>query len=334
MADAQSMNGPQRAAILLLSLGEDEAAAVLRHMDVNQAELLGGAMRELNAINHDQLGSALESLEARLEEEANVQAGSEAYIRSVLNNAFGESRASALLDRIFAGDSSTSLETLAWMSVDDVYEMIRHEHPQVMAIVMAYLSGERAAEVLSRLGDEVRADVLFRIARLSDVQQSALRELEDLVARQSDRSSTRKTEKIGGEKVAAGILNAMASEIEESVTEKFEQRDAELLNRIQELMFVFDNLLAVDDRGIQSLLREVSSDNLALALKGADPAMQEKIYRNMSKRAAQMMAEDLEARGPVRLADVEAAQREILEVARRMADAGDIVLASGGADYV
>ncbi|MFK8016207.1 MAG: flagellar motor switch protein FliG, partial [Gammaproteobacteria bacterium] len=192
----------------------------------------------------------------------------------------------------------------------------------------------RAAQVMARLDVELTAEVLFRIARLSDVQQSALRELEELVARQSDRTTTRKTEKIGGEKVAAAILNAMPTEAEEVVTGKFEERDAELLSRIQELMFVFENLMSVDDRGIQSLLREVSSDSLALALKGADAAMQDKIYRNMSKRAAQMMAEDLEARGPVRLADVEAAQRDILDVARKMADAGDLMLGTGGGDFV
>ena len=329
-----ALSGPARAAILLLTLGEEQAAAILRHMDVNQAEILGGAMRELNAIGQDQLDEALRSLEERLEEDANVQAGSEAYIRTVLIDAFGEARASALLDRIFAGDTSKSLENLAWMSIDSVHEMIRDEHPQVVAIVMAYLTGERAAEVMARLDDAMRAEVMYRIARLTDVQQSALRELEDLVARQSDRATVSKTEKIGGEKIAAGIMNALPTEAEEAVSAKFEERDSELLTRIQELMFVFDNLMAVDDRGIQSLLREVSSDDLALSLKGADAKMQDKIYRNMSKRAAQMMAEDLEARGPVRLADVENAQRNILEVARRMADAGDIVLATGGADYV
>lgn len=328
MADAS------RAAILLLSLGEEQASAILRHMDVNQAEVLGGAMRELNAIGQEQLDAALSSLEERLEEEANVTPSSDDYIRTVLISAFGETRASALLDRIFAGDTSKSLESLAWMSTESIFEMICEEHPQVIAIVMAYLTGERAAQVMTRLDDALRAEVLYRIARLSDVQQSALRELEDLVARQSDRASASKTEKIGGEKVAAAIMNALSGEAEEAVTASFEARDAELLTRIQELMFVFENLMAVDDRGIQSLLREVSSEDLALALKGADSKMQDKIYRNMSKRAAQMMAEDLEARGPVKLADVEAAQRNILEVARRMADAGDIVLATGGSDYV
>ncbi|MFK8015324.1 MAG: flagellar motor switch protein FliG, partial [Gammaproteobacteria bacterium] len=181
MTDAADLSGPQRAAILLLSLGENEAASVLRHMDVNQAEVLGGAMRELSAINHEQLGAALESLEARLEEEANVQSDSDGYIRNVLTNAFGESRASALLDRIFEGDASKSLETLAWMSIDDIHEMIRNEHPQVMAIVMAYLTGDRAAQGMARLDGELTAEVLFLIARLSEVQQSALRELEELV---------------------------------------------------------------------------------------------------------------------------------------------------------
>lgn len=328
------MTDASRAAILLLSMGEEQASAVLRHMDVHQAEVLGGAMRELSAIGQEQLDDALSSLEERLEEEANVTSGSDDYIRTVLISAFGENRASALLDRIFAGDTSKSLEALAWMSTESVYEMVCEEHPQVIAIVMAYLTGDRAAEVMSRLDDALRAEVLYRIARLSDVQQSALRELEDLVARQSDRATASKTEKIGGEKVAAAIMNAMSGEAEEAVTASFEERDAELLARIQELMFVFENLMAVDDRGIQSLLREVSSDDLALALKGADARMQDKIYRNMSKRAAQMMAEDLEARGPVKLADVEAAQRNILEVARRMADAGDLVLATGGNDYV
>lgn len=317
-----------------MSLGEDEASAILRHMDVNQAEVLGNAMRELEGIGQAQLDQALSSLEEKLEEDANIKAGSDAYIRNVLITAFGESKASALLDRIFAGDASESLEALAWMSIDSIYDMVHAEHPQVIAIVMAYLEGERAAQVMARLDDTMRTEVLFRVAQLNDVQQSALRELEDLVARQSDTASASKTEKIGGEKVAAGILNALPSEAEEPVTAAFEERDNELLQRIQELMFVFENLLAVDDRGIQTLLREVSSDDLALALKGADAKMQDKIYRNMSKRAAQMMAEDLEARGPVKLADVELAQRNILEVARRMADAGDIVLATSGSDYV
>ena len=326
------MNGAQRAAILLLSLGEQEAAGVLRHMDVDRAELLGRAMRELSNVNKEQLDAVLESLEVRLEEEAAVSAGSEAYIRNIFTNAFGDAKASALFDRVFADGTSESLETLAWMSIESVFEMIRHEHPQVIAIVMAYLGGERAAQVLSMLPEDTSADVLYRIACLNDVQQSALRELEELVARQTDDSAKRKKEKIGGENVAAAILNSMSSAEEEAVTEQFKARDAELLARIQELMFVFENLLSVSDRGMQSLLREVKSDTLALALRGADAEIQDKIFRNMSKRAAQMMQEDMEAKGPVRLADVEAAQREVLEVAQRMADAGDIVISAGGDD--
>lgn len=329
--DPANLSGAQRAAIVLLSLGEQEAAAVLRHMDVAEAELLGGTMRELKNVNREHLGAALDSLEERLDD-GSLAAGGDAYIRNVLTNAFGDAKASALLDRIFADGTSRSLETLAWMSVESVIEMVRHEHPQVIAILLAYLDGARAAQVLEALPADTCADVLYRIARLSDVQQSALNELEDLVTRKNDESARRKSEKIGGEKLAAGILNALNGEMEEQVATVIKERDEALLVRIQELMFVFENLLGINDRGIQALLREISSDTLALALKGADPEVQDKIYSNMSKRAAQMMAEDIEAKGPVRLADVEAAQRDILETAKRMADAGDIVINTGGGD--
>jgi len=255
-----------------------------------------------------------------------------AYIRNVLTNAFGEAKANTLLDRIFAEGASKSLEALAWMNTKSIVEMVRNEHPQIIAIVMAYLEPGPAAEVLAMLPESLRGDIVFRIAKLDDVQESALKELEVMVDRQSAGSVEAKAERIGGEKIAAGILNALGSSQEESVVEHMNSKDEELVTRIQELMFIFDNLMSVSDRHIQALLREVSGDHLGLAIKGADPAMQEKIYRNMSKRAAQMLQEDLEAKGPVRLSDVEEAQREILTIAKRMADNGDIVISSGGGD--
>ncbi|NNF17590.1 MAG: flagellar motor switch protein FliG [Gammaproteobacteria bacterium] len=336
MADTQEqINGTQRAAILLLSLGEKDAAAVLKHMAPTEAEKLGVAMSGLAQIRKDQLEDVFATLDTTLEDHAGISAGGEAYIRNVLTNAFGEAKANTLLDRIFAGADSKSLEALAWMETKAIVEMVRNEHPQIIAIVLAYLDAERAAEVLSLLPEGICGDVVFRIAKLDDVQQSALKELEAMVDKQSAGSAAAKSEKIGGEKVAAGILNALGTSQEEAVVEHINQKDETLVARIQELMFIFDNLLAVSDRGIQSLLREISGDTLAMAVKGADPAMQDKIYRNMSKRAAQMLQEDLEAKGPVRLSDVEAAQREILVVAKRMADAGDIVISTGaGDDYV
>lgn len=331
MAEGE-VNGTERAAILLLSLGEEDAARVLKFMDAEEAEKLGMAMSGLAQIRKEQLESVFITLDETLEEKADVSAGGEAYIRNVLTNAFGEAKASTLLDRIFAEGASKSLEGLAWMSTSSVYEMVRNEHPQIIAIVLAYLEPGRAAEVLELLPENLRGDIVFRIAMLDDVQQSALKELEVMVDQQSQGSVTSKSEHIGGEKVAAGILNALGTGQEESVVEHISGKDEELVGRIQELMFIFDNLLGVSDRHIQALLREVSSEHLGLAVKGADPAMQDKIYRNMSKRAAQMLQEDLEARGPVRLSDVEEAQKEILLVAKRLADAGDIVISTGGGD--
>ncbi|MFK8029916.1 MAG: flagellar motor switch protein FliG [Gammaproteobacteria bacterium] len=331
MDDAQ-VNGTERAAILLLSLGEKDAAAVLRHMAPDEAEKLGVAMSGLSQIRKEQIESVFITLDETLEDQSGISAGGEAYIRNMLTNAFGEAKANTLLDRIFADGTSKSLEALAWMNTKSIVEMIRHEHPQIIAIVLAYLDPERAAEVLSMLPDELTGDIVFRIANLNDVQQSALKELEAMVDKQSTGSTESKAEHIGGEKVAAGILNALGSSQEESVVEHLNAKDENLVTRIQELMFIFDNLLNVSDRHIQALLREVSGDQLGLAVKGADPAMQDKIYRNMSKRAAQMLQEDLEAKGPVRLSDVEEAQREILVIAKRMADDGDIVISSGGGD--
>ncbi len=333
MADAVgSLSGTQRAAVLLLSLGEKDAAEVLKHMEPGEAEKLGVAMSGLGNIRREQLEGVFESLDVLLTEQAGISAGSEEYIRNVLVHAFGEARANTLLDRIFVDGNTKFLDGLKWMDTPAIVEMVRNEHPQIIAIVLAYLDAGQAAAVLGMLPQELVGDVVFRIARLDDVQQSALKELEAMVDKQSTGSAVAKSEKIGGEKVAAGILNAMGSEQEESVVEHLNQKDDGLVARIQELMFVFENLLSVSDRGIQALLREVSSDHLALALKGADPEMQEKIYSNMSKRAAQMLQEDLEAKGPVRVSDVEEAQREILVVAKRMADAGDIVISTGGGD--
>ncbi|MEM7081992.1 MAG: flagellar motor switch protein FliG [Pseudomonadota bacterium] len=327
-----SINGTDRAAILLLSLGEKDAANVLKLMAPGEAEKLGMAMSGLEKIGKDELETVFESLDASLEDQAGISAGGEAYIRNLLTNAFGEAKANTLLDRIFAEGTSKSLEALAWMDTRSIVEMVRHEHPQIIAIVLAYLDPDRAADVLSLLPEELSGDIVFRIAKLDDVQQSALRELEAMLDKQSEGSTDNKSERIGGEKVAAGILNALAKSQEEQVVEHLNSRDGELVTRIQELMFVFDNLLSVSDRHIQALLREVSGDSLGLAVKGADPEMQDKIYRNMSKRAAQMLREDLEAKGPVRLSDVEEAQRDILTVAQRMAEAGDIVISSGGGD--
>ncbi len=335
MSDATpSISGIQRAAILLLFLGEEDASAVLKHMDSREVQALGTAMASLKGISKEQVEQVLDSFVHSVADQTPLTVGAEDYIRKVLMNAFGEEKANVFMDRILLGRNTEGLEALKWMDNRAVADMIRNEHPQIMAIVLAYLDSEQAADVLGMLPEEIHVDVMMRVAQLDDVQQSAIKELEDLVARQSSGGSSQRSAKVGGEKVAANIINSLDASREEAILASIKESDEELSQRIQDLMFVFESLMDVDDRGIQTLLREVSTDTLALALKGADPAMQEKIYRNMSKRAAQMLAEDLEAKGPVRLSEVEEAQKDILSTARRMAEAGDIILGGGGEEYV
>ena len=332
-AAGAAMNGTTRAAILLLALGETEAAEVLKHVDTDDVQKLGLQMAELSQVRRDQVANVLGQFVDAVEEETSLAIGTDQYMRNVLINAFGDEKGTALLDRILGDRGQPGLESLRWMEPGAIAEAIKHEHPQIIAIVLAYLEPESAGQVLEILPPAVASDVVIRIARLDDVQQSALRELEAIVVQQAKRVGGGKSQRVGGEKVAAGILNAIGSEGEEALLEMIGEADGELAARIQDQMLVFEALMDVTDRGIQTLLREISSDSLALALKGTDAAMQEKIYRNMSRRAAQMLAEDLEARGPVRVSDVEAAQKEILGVARRLAESGDIVM-GGGDDYV
>lgn len=335
MSDAApSISGIQRAAILLLFLGEEDASAVLKHMDSREVQALGTAMASLRGISKEQVEQVLDSFVHSVADQTPLTVGAEDYIRKVLVNAFGEEKAGIFMDRILLGRNTEGLEALKWMDNRTVADMIRNEHPQIMAIVLAYLENEQAAEVLGMLPAEIHANVMMRVAQLDDVQQSAIKELEDLVAKQSSSGTPQRSAKVGGEKVAANIINSLDASREEAILASIKESDEELSQRIQDLMFVFESLMDVDDRGIQTLLREVSTDTLALALKGADPAMQEKIYRNMSKRAAQMLSEDLEAKGPVRLSEVEEAQKEILSTARRMAEAGEIILGGGGEQYV
>ncbi|MEL7448119.1 MAG: flagellar motor switch protein FliG [Pseudomonadota bacterium] len=334
MAEAGQLTGVDQAAVLLLSLGEQEAGKVLKLLEPPMVERLGTAIAALNSVSREQVSDVLETFATDVEDETSFGVGSEDYIRAVLINAFGEDRAITLLDRIFADRSSQALESLAWMETADIAEMISNEHPQIIAIVLSYLEGERAGEVVAELPDELVTDVLMRIARLDDVQQSALLELEKIMNRQSPRAGSSKSETVNGEKVAAGILNAFPSDREESIVKAIESMDGDLSKRIQELMLVFENLLEVDDRGIQALMREIPGDSLGLALRGTDPELKAKIFRNMSKRAAQMLEEDMEAKGPVRVAEVEEAQKAIMEIARRLADDGTIVFSGGGNDFV
>ncbi|MDH3533255.1 MAG: flagellar motor switch protein FliG [Gammaproteobacteria bacterium] len=328
------MSGTERAALLLMTLGEQEAAEVLKYMGTKEVQELGIAMASLKNVTRDQAGNVLDIFITDVEDQTALGVNTEGYVRKLLGNAFGESKAEAFIERIMVGDDAKGLDALKWMSSQEVVSIIEDEHPQIMAIVTAYLEPAQAAEVIEKLPEEIRADILMRVARLSDVQQSALAEIENLIASKSTSKTRATTRKVGGDKVAAEIINALKPDRGEELLEQIKEKNAELSERIQEMMFQFEILLKVDDRGIQALLREISNDILVVALKGCDPQISDKIMGNMSKRAATLLREDMEVKGPIKLSDVEVAQKEILDVARRLAESGDIDLGQGGEEYV
>lgn len=330
----ENMSGTEKAALLLMTLGEGEAAEVLKYMEANEVHQLGSAMASLKSVSRNDADRILDIFILDVEDQTALGVDTENYVRKLLGNAFGASKANAFIERIVTGDEAQGLDALKWMSSREVADIVQDEHPQIIAIVLAFLESSQAAEVIERLPEELRSDIVMRVARLTDIQQSALAEIESLIANKSGESSRGVTRKVGGDKVAASIVNALKPERGEQLLEQIKEKNEELSERIQEMMFVFDTLLEVDDRGIQALLREIPNDLLVVALKGCDPAISDKILGNMSKRAATLLREDMDAKGPIKLSDVETAQKEILDVARRLADSGDIDLGQGGEEYV
>jgi flagellar motor switch protein FliG len=295
---------------------------------------VGSAMAALQNVTNDQVELTMTNMMKEVESQTGLGIGSDDYIKATLVKALGADKAGGLIDRILMGGNTTGLDTLKWMDSRSVSEIIRYEHPQIQAIVLAYLDPDQSAQVLGHMQDpRVRQDLVMRVAALDSVQPAALQELNDILEKQFSGSSTQSSA-MGGSKVAAEIMNNVDSTLEADIMAAIAEADEALAEEIQDLMFVFDNLAEVDDRGIQTLLREISSEVLIIALKGSDETMQDKIFKNMSKRAAELMRDDLEAKGPVRVSDVEAAQREILTVARKMADSGDIILSGGGDQMV
>jgi flagellar motor switch protein FliG len=336
MSEATSRHsGTERAAILLMTLGEQGAAEVLKHMGAKDVQRVGSAMAQLANVSREDVANVLTSFSRTVETQSSVGVGSDEYVRKVLINALGEDKAGGLIDRILLGRTSKGLEALKWMEPRAIAEMIRLEHPQIVSIVLAYIDPDQAAEVMKHVPEWLRADVILRIATLDGIQPSALSELDEIMERQFAGAAGSQSSSLGGPKIAANILNFMDGSIEASVMENVRKVDEALGARIEDLMFVFDSLIEVDDRGMQELLRQVPGDKLLLAIKAADEALKEKIFKNMSQRAAEMLRDDLAAKGPVRLADVEAAQKEILAIARKMADAGTLALGGkGGEEYV
>ncbi|MDX5408972.1 MAG: flagellar motor switch protein FliG [Thauera sp.] len=323
--------GLEKAALLLMSLGPDAAAGVLRQLGPREVQKLSLKMSEMPA----QARSAVEPVLTALIEEfgkgAMIQPDQD-QLREMLTKALGDERAGHILSRMVSGSDTAGIESLKWMDAATAADLIKNEHPQIIATILVHLEYDQAGDILKHFSDRLRNDVVLRIATLDGVQPAALKELNDALTRMLSGASSVKKAAMGGVRHAAEILNFVGSSAETAVIDNVREYDPELAQKILDEMFVFENLIDIDDRGIQTILREVQSDSLIIALKGAPPELREKIFKNMSTRAAEMLREDLEARGPVRLSEVEAEQKEILKTVRRLAEEGQVMLGGKGGD--
>lgn len=335
MADsAENLSGPERAAIFLLGMGEAGAASIMRHMAPKEVQSVGAAMAALKEVSNEQIAEVVQDFSERVNAVNPIGIGANDFTRRVMVEALGEKRARSMLGKVMNGATSKGMDSLKWMDARSVAELIGDEHPQIIALVLASLDGDHAAQVLGMLPTEIRADVVLRVARLELIDPTALEELDQVLERQLDNTQEFPPASVDGLNTAAGILNGLDSEQEAEVLEALKQADMELGEKIQDLMFVFENLMTLDDRGMQRLIRDISVDNLTVALKGVDQELQERFFKNMSSRAAEMLKEDMEAKGPVKLADVEEQQKEILVIAAKLADEGEIFMGKGGDDFV
>ncbi|MBL8349795.1 MAG: flagellar motor switch protein FliG [Burkholderiaceae bacterium] len=324
--------GVEEAAILLMSLGEEEAAEVFKHLAPKEVQKLGETIARLKIVPRDRLTQVLERFATDSVESHTLVADTDEYVKSVLRKALGDDKANLLIDRILQGSDITGIEGLKWMDPSTVAELLRNEHPQIVAAIMVHLEADLASEIMKCFTERQRNEVMVRIATLDGIQPAALRDLNEVMSHVLAGGDKMRKASLGGVKTAAEIINQMGSAIETSVLDYVRESDPDLAQKLMDNMFGFDDLIKLDDKGIQAVLKEVQSESLVLALKGATPEMREKVFRNMSSRAAETLREDLEGRGPVRVSDVEAEQKEILKTVRRLVEEGQIVIATGGAD--
>jgi flagellar motor switch protein FliG len=328
------LTNTQRAAVLMLLLGEDLASNIISYLDPKEVQELGAAMVSVADMSQEAVNAVLDQFVDMLKKQTSLSLGTTDYVETVLKRALGPDKASSVLSRIMPNRASRGLEILQWMDARGIAEMIRGEHPQVTAIILSVLESEVAADVLAFLPEEVRPEVVQRVASLDTVQPSAMEELETIMKAQFSNNASSSSSSFGGVKAAAKIMNFTKVELESTIMQGVGQIDEELALRIQDNMFSFDNLAGVDNRGIQALMRAVEPDMLMVALKGATDDVKNKFLDNMSSRARGMFIDDMESKGPLRMTEVEDAQKKVMRKARTLSEKGELILASGGADFV
>jgi flagellar motor switch protein FliG len=331
--EMSELTGTQRAAVLMLLLGEEQAANIIRFLSPKEVQGLGAAMVQVAELSQEAVNAVLDEFLAEIKRQTNLGLGTSDYVDKVFRRALGDDKAASVLGRINPGHGSKGLEILTWMDARSIADMIQAEHPQVVAIILSVLDTGVAAEVLNFLPPDARAEIMQRVASLEQVQPSAMDELEAIMKKQFSTNSSSKSSSLGGVKAAANILNQTKTTLEAAVMSGLRDIDPDLMQQIQDNMFTFENLVSVDNKGIAKIMANVEPDLMMKALKGASEAVKEKFLGSMSERARGMFRDDMEALPPMRLSDVETAQKMIMRAARKLADAGDLVL-GGGADYV
>lgn len=332
MAVANEDETLEDAAIILMSLGEEHASEIFKYLSPKEVQRLGETIAKMKSIPKERVEDVLSRFSDMVSQQSMLVEDNDEYVKSVLRKALGDDKANLLLDRILQGSDVSGIESLKWMDPASVAELLRNEHPQIIAAILVHLDVDLASGVLKAFTDRQRHEVVIRIATLDGIQPSALKDLNEVMGKVLAGGDRLRKASLGGVKSAAEIINLMGSAIESGVLDYVREQDGDLAQKIMDNMFTFDDIVKIDDRGVQAVLREIQSESLIVALKGASPELRELIFKNMSTRAAETLREDLEGKGPVRLSEVEAEQREILKVVRRLIDEGQVVLATGGSD--
>ena len=330
--EMSNISGAQRAAVLMLLLGEQQASEIIKFLNPGEVQALGGAMVAVSDVSQEAVNEILDDFVATIKKQSSLGLGTTDYVEKVFKRALGDDKAASVLGRILPGQSTKGLEILQWMDARSIADMIKTEHPQVTAIILSVLDHQVAADVLNFLPEETRPEIIQRVASLETVQPSAMQELESIMKLQFSTNTSSKSSSFGGIKAAAQIMNSTKTALEASIMKGLEKIDADLMMRIQDNMFTFENLSAVDNKGIQVLMRAVDNNQLMIAMKGASEDVKARFFDNMSERARGMFKDEMDAKGLMRLSDVEEAQKQIMRSARKLSDSGELVL--GGGDFV